>query len=107
VRASPHGEELLDTNSKSCGEISAWGEREQVRLIAGALRTAAARGELDPSAAGLGAATAAELLVRSVTGQKTGAGDPAEYRERLRKLARVFVAALEPGARAHALRRAR
>ncbi len=107
MRSSPHGEELLDENSRTCGEISARAEREQVRLVAAAIRAAAASGEADPAEAGLSAASAAELLVRSVAGQKAGTSDAAEYRARLRNLVRVFVAALGGRAGAPARRRAR
>jgi AcrR family transcriptional regulator len=107
VRGSPHGEELLDENSRSCGEISARAERELVRLIAGAIRAAGAAGELSPAGVGLPAASAAELLVHSVVGQKTGVADAAAYRARLRALARVFVAALRVARRAPTRRRAR
>jgi AcrR family transcriptional regulator len=107
VRGSPHGEELLDENSRSCGEISARAEREQVRSIAAAIRAAAAAGQLSPAAAGLSAASAAELLVHAVVGQKAGAVGVAEYRARLRALVRVFVAALRVPPRAPTRRRAR
>jgi AcrR family transcriptional regulator len=93
VYGSPHGWELLDESSRLCGDLSADSQRRFVRLVAGVLSS-------DLSAkSDLGAAAAAELLVCSANGLK-GTGVPfEEYRKRIGRLVRVFLAGLGSGGR--------
>jgi TetR/AcrR family transcriptional repressor of mexJK operon len=96
---SPHGSELLDESSRLCGDVAAQSEERFRELVAGVLRQAARRGEIDLATVALGAAEAADLFVRTVSGLK-GRGVTVEtYRRRLAGLVRLFVAGLGAAAR--------
>ena len=94
---SPHGDELLDQNSRIGGEISREADERTIAILASALRTAARAGEIDLTAVGLSAPAAAHVVVDSAHGAKddTGTGAP-EYRERLRAMVRVLVRGMRP-----------
>jgi TetR/AcrR family transcriptional repressor of mexJK operon len=91
---SPHGSELLDENSRLCGDLAArMGERFQA-LVTAVLRRAARAGEIDLEGVALSAPEAAELFVHGVAGLKGPGVTPERYRQRLAAHVRVFVAAL-------------
>jgi len=92
VHGSPHGAELTDENGRLCGELAAESEARLRGLLADALRAGVRRGEIELSAAGLNANTAAELLVLAAAGLKAGAPDTASFAARLARLVRVFFA---------------
>jgi AcrR family transcriptional regulator len=91
---SPHGSELLDENSRLCGDLAAKMESGFRELLTRTLRQAAQHGEIDLASAGLSAPDAADLLVRSMVGLKGPGVTVASYRKRLAALLRLFVAGL-------------
>jgi AcrR family transcriptional regulator len=97
---SPHAAEILDENSRQCGDLMEEFRRRFLRLLRGALTRADARRELRLAAAGLDPAEAAELLADAVKGlERPGQGGitPARFRRRLGRLVHVFVAGLGSG----------
>ncbi len=103
---SPHGAELLDENSRLCGDLVADTAKQFLALLTKVFRRAAADGAVDLAAAGLSAADAAELLAAAAAGLK-GQGITVEtFRRRVTQLVDVFVAGLEPGRTIRPRRRA-
>jgi len=96
VYASPHGADLLDENSRLCGDISLAARRRFTSILGSLVADATARGELDPQRAGLSPAAAAELIADISRGLELGAESltPANHRRRLRQAARVLIAGL-------------
>jgi len=97
VHAAAHARELLDENSRLCGEVSAEFRTRHLKLLSGLLAAATRRREVDPKRAGLTAAGAAEILLDGAKGMETAGGavlGPGDYRRRLRQLVRVVVLAL-------------
>ena len=94
VHRSPHGEEIMDENSRLCGDlVSAYSGRLDT-LLGTALRAAARAGEIDLKRAGLTAASAAELLHLSASGLKHGGVDRETFEARLHKFVPLFFQAL-------------
>ena len=92
VSESPHGEEIVDESSRTCGDIVLASSERFQKMLAKAMSTAVRAGELRLVGTGLSAPAAAEMLRLSATGLKYGAGDGREYRKRVRRLVRVFLA---------------
>lgn len=97
VHRTAHARELLDENSRLCGDISAEFRDRHLKLLRGLIEAAAKRGDLDLARAGLSAAAAATLLLDSAKGiEGSGSADmsPAAYQRRLGQLVRVVVLGL-------------
>lgn len=94
VHDSPHGTELIDENSRLCGELAARSSARLRKLLADALRAAARAGEIDLARVGASPAAAAELLALSAAGLKTGASHRRDFSERLSALLRILFAGL-------------
>jgi AcrR family transcriptional regulator len=91
---SPHGSELMDEKNRLCGDLWADSERAFQALMVRLFKRAAHAREINLAGAGLGAAEAADLFLRAVSGLK-GPGVTADiYRNRLASLVRVFVAGM-------------
>jgi AcrR family transcriptional regulator len=94
AHGSAHVGEILDENSRLCGDISEAARRRYLRILRGVIDDAARRGELAPEAAGLSTAAAAELIVDSAKGlESAGAArlTPLAYRRRVAQLVGVLV----------------
>jgi AcrR family transcriptional regulator len=91
---SPHGAELMDETNRLCGDLVADTERRFTEQLTKLLRRAAQDGEIDLGAAGLNAAEAAQLLLRSVKGLKGPGVTVDDYQRGLASLVRVFIAGL-------------
>lgn len=97
VQQSAHGRELLDENSRVCGDISAEYQRKYLKLLERLIVEGAASGALAPARVGVRPAAAADLIVASAQGLELAgpaASTPQNYRRRLAQLVRVFVAGL-------------
>lgn len=90
--ASPHGSELMDEKNRLCGDLWAESERTFQELLARLFKRAAHAREIDLAVAGLGAAEAADLFLRAVSGLKGPGVTTDTYRKRLASLVAVFVA---------------
>jgi len=104
VHASPHAAEILDENSRLCGDVSEEFRKRFLRVLRAALVEADTSGEIDLAAAGLEPAEAAELLLDSAKGlERAGfGGNPARHRRRLARLIAVFSQGLRKPAPARA-----
>jgi TetR/AcrR family transcriptional repressor of mexJK operon len=60
---SEHGLEILDDNNRLCGDITAESGRRYLRILAGVIRDAQARGDFSPQSSGLSPPAAAEFLL--------------------------------------------
>jgi AcrR family transcriptional regulator len=100
--ASPHGSELLDETNRLCGDLIAGMERRFTEQLTRLFRRASQAREIDLAAAGLSAAEAAQLLLRSVKGLKGPGLTVDDFRRSLDQLVRVFVAGLTRGSGARA-----
>lgn len=93
--SSPFGAELLDENSRICGDLSDASRVASLRVIERLLADAEARGQADLRARGLGRRAAAELIYDCALGLKE---DPKTtlpaYRRRLRRLVGVLLGGL-------------
>ncbi len=99
IHDSPHAAEILDENSRQCGDLGEAFRKRFLRLVRGAFAAADAAGEIRLRSAGLEAGEAAELLVDAAKGlERRGAGgaNPARYRRRLARLVELFVAGISP-----------
>jgi TetR/AcrR family transcriptional repressor of mexJK operon len=94
VAESPHGAEIIDENSRLCGDIESSSSARLRAILVAALKAGAASGEINLKGAGLTPASAAELLQLSAAGLKQGAADPSTFNTRIHKLIRVFFAGL-------------
>lgn len=94
AQTSPHGSELMDENSRLCGDLATESEDRFLEMLAGAFAQADKAGEIDLSAAGLTAKEAAEVFLHSASGLKRLDASLAVYRKRLAAMAGVFVAGL-------------
>jgi len=98
VHDSPHAAEILDENSRQCGDLMDGFRKRFLRLVQGSLAAADAAGEVQLRGADLDAAEAAELLVDAVKGLERPGSDgpnPARFRRRLTRLVGVFVSGLQ------------
>ncbi|HTF32304.1 MAG TPA: helix-turn-helix domain-containing protein [Myxococcota bacterium] len=94
ARGSAHVGEILDENSRLCGDISEAARRRYLKILRGVIDDAAQRGELAPAAAGLTTGAAAELIVDSAKGLETAGAatlTPLAYRRRVAQLVNVLV----------------
>ena len=109
ARGSAHVGEILDENSRLCGDISETARRRYLKILRGVIEDAARRGELAPKAAGLSTAAAAELIVDSAKGLETAGAatlTPLAYRRRVVQLVNVLVRGMGGRARARSAARA-
>jgi len=94
AHGSAHVGEILDENSRLCGDISVAARRRYLEILRGVIDQATRRGELAPAAAGLSTAAAAELIVDSAKGLETAGAaklTPLAYRRRVAQLVNVLV----------------
>ncbi len=96
VHGTAHARELLDENSRICGDLSAEFGRRYLKLLKGAIEAAVAHGELAPQRLGLTAQAAAELIVDCAKGVEVGSAalTPQLYRRRVLQLVEVLVTGL-------------
>jgi AcrR family transcriptional regulator len=94
VAESPHGSEIMDENSRLCGDVVSSSATRFQEMLASAIKGGARAGEIDLKAAGLTSSAAAELIRLAAAGLKHGAEDPKAFRSRVRKFVRVFFAGL-------------
>jgi AcrR family transcriptional regulator len=97
AHGSPHGSELLDENSRLCGDLSLESERRFRELLARELRRAEQAGEIQLAGLELTPHEAAVLFARAASGLKGPAVTPGAYRKHLAAWVRVFVRGLRPG----------
>ncbi|MEM9176859.1 MAG: TetR/AcrR family transcriptional regulator [Myxococcota bacterium] len=95
VSESPHGEEIVDESSRTCGDLVLASSERFQKMLAKAIAGAVRAGELRLTGTGLSAPAAAELLRLSATGLKYGSADAREYRKRTRQLVRVVLAGFD------------
>lgn len=94
LRGAEHGLEILDDNSRICGDIAADSSRRYLALLAGVVRRAQRAGEFSPRESGLSPDETAEFLLRCAEGLAgTGGRSPSPelYRVRLRQLVCALV----------------
>jgi AcrR family transcriptional regulator len=91
---SPHGSELMDEKNRLCGDLWTDSERAFQELMVRLFKRAAHAREINLVGAGLGAAEAADLFLRAVSGLKGPGVTTDIYRNRLASLVRVFVAGM-------------
>ncbi len=96
VADSPHGAEIMDENSRLCGDVVASSSARFQALLASAFESAAHSGEIDLDRAGLDAESASELVRLAAAGLKQGVPNAEVLCARLRALVRVLFAGLEP-----------
>jgi AcrR family transcriptional regulator len=96
LAGSLHGAELLDENSRLCGEVSSRARRHTVGVLRRLIQEGSDDGELDPSRIGLRPQAAAELIFDTARSLERECPDlsGAAYRRRLRQLAQLIVAGL-------------
>lgn len=94
--ASPHGAELMDENSRLCGDLAVESERQFLVMLTEAMLEAEKAGEVDLAGAGLTAEESAEVFMHAVAGLKRPGVETDVYRKRLAALVKVFVAGLAP-----------
>ena len=93
--SSPHGAELLDENSRICGDITRDSRQRSTRLLRDILTAADRAGALRLRDAGLTPATAANLVYDAARGAKEDATTtPEAYRRQLRRLVNVIARGL-------------
>jgi AcrR family transcriptional regulator len=97
VHATAHARELLDENSRLCGDISAEFRDRHLKLLRGLIDAGSRRGELALGPAGLSPSAAAEMLLdcaKGIESSGSGAMTPAAYQRRLSQMVRVVVLGL-------------
>lgn len=92
VQASPHAQELIDSQGALGAEIVQRLDRAYLALLVGALDDA--RGEIDPQRVGLTSSAAAQLLMRAASGVAYDATSGSGHRKHLAELVRVIVAGM-------------
>ena len=93
--SSPHGEELLDENSRVCGDITRSSRERSLRLLEELLIEADAGGEICLAAANVNATSAATMFYDAARGAKEDAGVTVQaYRRQLRRLVVVLARGL-------------
>jgi TetR/AcrR family transcriptional repressor of mexJK operon len=89
--ASVHGAELLDENSRVCGDITRSSRKRSLALLGELLSAAAAAGEISLHEAGVDAASAATMFYDAARGPKEDAAvTPQAYQRQLRRLVTVL-----------------
>ncbi len=94
VHASAHARELIDSKNGHAADVFERADRRYEDLLAAAISTADADGELKLELVGLTASGAAALVVRCAHGNGTGLGPTTSlrtYRKRLKDLVGVLV----------------
>lgn len=87
---SPHANEIMDENSRLCGDVASSSAARFRQIIAAALETGVRAEEIDLAAAGLEPQAAAELLCLAALGLKERDVSADAFDARLAKLVRVF-----------------
>ena len=90
IVVAPHADEVVQAGSGLAANVYREETERFARILAGVLRDAARKGELNLKRAGLIASSAADLLVATVRGAKEDGKDPGLYWKRLVRLIRVF-----------------
>jgi AcrR family transcriptional regulator len=89
--SSPHGEELLDENSRVCGDITRSSRDRSLRLLEELLVEADAAGEICLADADVNATSAATMFYDAARGAKDDAAVTAQaYRRQLKRLVVVL-----------------
>jgi AcrR family transcriptional regulator len=96
ISRSAHGEELLDEHGRLGPDFGVPYDEAFEGLLAEALRSAQAAGEIDLGRAEIDADEAAELLRLGSHGFKHMAREPKAFRRRIDAFTRVFFTALDP-----------
>ena len=92
---SPHGRELMDENSRLCGDVAQAFYAKFQSLLAEEIAFADQAGELDLETAGVDAAATAEIIRYAVTGLKAGATSADGYLLKVREFVRVYLSGLK------------
>jgi len=92
VHASPHAQELLDSQGRLGSEVVQRADRAYLDLLASVIESSK---EIDPRRAGLTAKSAAALLVRAASGAAYDATSAASHRKHLTEIVRVITAAMK------------
>lgn len=96
--SSPFGAELLDENSRTCGDITRESRQRSTRLLRELLATADRAGTIHLSDVGLTPATAADVVYDAARGAKEDATITAPaYRRQLSRLVNVLARGLGAG----------
>lgn len=96
--SSPFGAELLDENSRTCGDITRESRQRSTRLLRKLLATADRAGTVHLSDVGLTPATAADVVYDAARGAKEDATTTAPaYRRQLSRLVNVLARGLGAG----------
>lgn len=94
LAGSPHGAEIMDENSRLCGDVVSSSSSRLQAMLATAFRAAVRSGEIDLERAALTPKTAAELVYLAASGLKREADEPSMLADRLHRFVRVFFAGL-------------
>jgi AcrR family transcriptional regulator len=103
VYGTAHARELLDENSRVCGDISVEFRKRYLALLKRVLDRAVRDGEIAPASHGLSTAGLGELLLDSAKGIETSGSTPLtpeRFRQRLRQLVQVIVQGVAAAPRA-------
>ncbi|PRY41559.1 TetR/AcrR family transcriptional regulator [Umezawaea tangerina] len=93
--SSEHGAELLDENSRVCGDITRASRTRSLRVLEQVLKDGERDGELDLAALDLTAAQAARVVYDAARGAKEDASvTPAAFRRSLQRLVDVLLRGL-------------
>ncbi len=91
VHASPHAQELIDSQGALGAEIVQRLDRDYLKLLVSVIERAK---DLDPKRVGLTAASAAQLFLRAASGADYDATSVAGHRKHLAEIVRVLAAAM-------------
>jgi hypothetical protein len=92
VHASPHAQELIDSQGRLGSEIVQRADRAYLKLLVATIENSK---EVDPRRAGLTPQSAATLLLRAASGAAYDATSAASHRKHLAEIVRVIVAAMK------------
>jgi AcrR family transcriptional regulator len=96
VHASPHAQELLDSQGRLGAEIIERADRSYRKLLARVLEVAELAGEIDTSLAGLSPASTALLLLRAASGAGYDATSTASHRKHVAEIVGVVLRSISP-----------
>ncbi|MGZ3419178.1 MAG: TetR/AcrR family transcriptional regulator [Polyangiales bacterium] len=91
VHASPHAQELIDSQGRLGAEIVQKADRAYLKLLVSVLEKSR---EVEPARVGLTASSAAALLLRSASGAAYDATSVATHKKHLAEIVRVTLAAM-------------
>lgn len=91
VHASPHAQELVDSQGKLGASIVQQFDRAYLKLLVAAVEDADG---LEPARVGLTASSAAQLLLRAASGASYDATSAAAHRKHVAEIVRVVVAGM-------------